>query len=170
MAVLKGVTSKICSKQQATSMRSSYLVFSPGVSLKSKRCNHTVVLTQRGRIFVLFHLRCQISILVVNLSIAIHAIPMCMLTSLSIDKILLRKYVNWSTHFRGLSFIEEMVLCGLNHMNYVLSKFKQWPMPPSACSKLCCKDSDWAGLSAKSSKSSASTIASARYRLLPDFF
>ena len=37
-------------------------------------------------------------------SIAIHALPMHMLTLLSVDEILLLKYMNWSTNFRGLPF------------------------------------------------------------------
>ena len=36
-----------------------------------------------------------------NLSMAVHAIPMGMLTSLSVDEILLPSYVKWSTNFRG---------------------------------------------------------------------
>ena len=34
--------------------------------------------------------------------IAVHAFSMCMLTSLSVDEILLPRYVNWFTNFRGL--------------------------------------------------------------------
>ena len=41
-----------------------------------------------------------------NLSIALDALFMCVLTSLSIDEILLPNYVNWSTNFRGLPFNE----------------------------------------------------------------
>ena len=44
--VLYGTASRICSKQHAASLCSSYLVFSPSILLKSKWCNHTVVLTQ----------------------------------------------------------------------------------------------------------------------------
>ena len=32
-----------------------------------------------------------------NLSIAVHAFPMCIVTLLSVDEILLFRYVNWST-------------------------------------------------------------------------
>ena len=48
-------------------------------------------------------------ILVDNMSIAVLAFPMEKLTSLSVDKILLPRYVKWSKHFRGLSFNVEMV-------------------------------------------------------------
>ena len=37
-----------------------------------------------------------------NLSVAVHGFPMCILTLLSVDKILLPRYVNWSINFRGL--------------------------------------------------------------------
>ena len=39
-----------------------------------------------------------------NHSIAIHTFPSCILTSLSVDEILLLKYVNLSTNFRRLPF------------------------------------------------------------------
>ena len=42
-AALWGAASKICSKQHAVFLGSSCVTFSPGVSLKSKQCNHTVV-------------------------------------------------------------------------------------------------------------------------------
>ena len=40
--------------------------------------------------------------LVDNLSIAVYAFPMHMLTMLSVDDILLPRYVKWSRNFRGL--------------------------------------------------------------------
>ena len=43
-----------------------------------------------------------------NLSIAVHALSLYMLESLSVDKILLLRYVNQSTNFRGLPVDEEM--------------------------------------------------------------
>ena len=42
--------------------------------------------------------------MVVNLSIAAHTLLIRMLTSLSVDEILLPWYVNWFTNFKGLSF------------------------------------------------------------------
>ena len=56
-----------------------------------------------------------------KLSIAFHAFPVCRSTSLSVDEILLPRYVNWSTNFRGLLLKVEMFLC-LKDMN-VLSAF-----------------------------------------------
>ena len=43
-----------------------------------------------------------------NLSIAVHPFPMRILTSLSIDEILLPRYVNWSTNIRCLALKVEM--------------------------------------------------------------
>ena len=42
---------------------------------------------------------------------------MCMVTSLSLDEILLPKYVKWSTSFRGLPFTVETALSLLKHIN-----------------------------------------------------
>ena len=56
-----------------------------------------------------------------NLSIAVHSSSRHMLTSLSVDKILLPRYVNISTNFRGLPFKVEMYS--------VLFTFTQWPIP-----------------------------------------
>ena len=43
-----------------------------------------------------------------NSSIAVHTLPACMLTSLSVDEILLPRDMNGSTNFKGLPFNEEM--------------------------------------------------------------
>ena len=39
-----------------------------------------------------------------NMSEAVNIFLMCVLTSLLVDEILLPKYVNWSTNFKGLPF------------------------------------------------------------------
>ena len=39
--------------------------------------------------------------MVINLSIAVHNLPMCMLTLFFVDEILLLRYVNWSTNFNS---------------------------------------------------------------------
>ena len=44
-----------------------------------------------------------------NLLIAVYAFPMCMLTLLSADEIMLPKYVKWSTNFRGLPLKVEIL-------------------------------------------------------------
>ena len=50
-----------------------------------------------------------------SLSIVFHAFSWCMLTSLSVDEILLLRYVNLSTNFLGLPLKVEMTSC-LKHM------------------------------------------------------
>ena len=57
-------------------------------------CIHTVVLTQA-------QLR-RNPVLSYQISIAVHAFARFMLTSLSVDKMLLLRYVNLSTNLRGL--------------------------------------------------------------------
>ena len=89
---------------QAASWSSFHLAF----LLNSKWCNHTIVPTwlQLGRIPILFHQRDQISIRLLNQSIAVHILLMNISTLLSVDEILLPRYMNWSTNFRDLLFNE----------------------------------------------------------------
>ena len=72
-----------------------------------------------------------------NLLIAIHVFPMHILTSLSVDEILLQRYVNNSINFRDLPFNMEIALSFLKHMNSVLSEFTLRSMPLATCSRLC---------------------------------
>ena len=53
-----------------------------------------------------------------NLLIADYALLTYMLSLLSVDEILLPRYMNWSTNFRGLSFNCENVL--LEYQSYLL--------------------------------------------------
>ena len=46
-----------------------------------------------------------------------------MLTSLSVDEILLQKYVNLSTNFKGLTLEVEVAPFHLKHINTVLFMF-----------------------------------------------
>ena len=55
--------------------------------------------------------------MVINISIAVHALLMCMLTSLSVDEILLPRYMNWSTNFKGLPFDVKTAPSWLRHIN-----------------------------------------------------
>ena len=86
------------------------LLFSPGVLLKSKWCNHTVVLTWLllKRISILFYQKD-------NLSIAVHALPMHMLIWFWVDEILLPRYMKWFTNFSDLPFNDEIVASWLKH-------------------------------------------------------
>ena len=51
-----------------------------------------------------------------NLSIIFHAFNRCMLISISVDEILLPRYVNLSTTFRGLPLRVEMAPPHLKHV------------------------------------------------------
>ena len=78
--------------------------FTKGISTKGNANSlvHTIELTQQqlGRILIssersAFHV-------VINQSIAVHALLMQRLTSFSVDEILLPRYMNWSPNFRVL--------------------------------------------------------------------
>ena len=90
-------------------------------------CNHTVVLTQLPlrRFPVLFYHIDQIFNMVINLSIAVPALPIHMLISFSVDEILLLRYMNGSTSFSGWLINEEIASSSLKHMNSVLSEKKR---------------------------------------------
>ena len=65
---------------------------------------------------------------VVNISIAIHALPMRIMTLLSVDEILLPKYMNWSSNFKRLPFHEEMAAFISKQLNFVWFEFTEWPI------------------------------------------
>ena len=98
----EGVPCKICSKQYMAFLWSFLLAFSPSVLLVSMKCIHTIVLTQPslGRNVLLD--RSDIY-MIDNLLLAVHTFVECILTSLSIDEILLQRYVNLSTNFNHQS-------------------------------------------------------------------
>ena len=79
-----------------------------------------------------------------SLSIAVNAFSRRMLTSLSVDEILLLRYVNLFTNFRGLLLKVAIALFPFKHTNSVLFSFTWMPMPSVACSRLCSRDSFWA--------------------------
>ena len=124
-AVLWGVASWICSKQHIAFLCSPYLAFSPYVLLMSRWCIHTVVLTQPqlGRNPVLFFAERSDFHMIDNLSIAVHPLAMHMLPLFSVDEILLPRYVNLSTNFKGLPLKVKMVLSCVKYMNFVLFAF-----------------------------------------------
>ena len=95
IGVLWGVASRICSKQHAAFLWSSHLVFSLCISFVSMLCICTVVLTlpQLGKYSILSYERDQISIWVKTFARR-------MLTSLSVDEMLLLRYVNLSINSR----------------------------------------------------------------------
>ena len=96
-----------------------------------------------------------------------------MLTSLSVDEILLPRYINWFTNFRGFLFNMEMTPFCFKHgysfliCNHVVANAS------AAFYRLCSWDSALVGVFARSAWSSAlstSVIVSAGCRLLLDFF
>ena len=92
---------------------------------------------------------------VINLLIAVRALSMHLLMLLSVDEILLPRYVNWCTNFRGLPFQEEIALSWLKHMNSVLSEFTWRPMSLAGCSSVCSRDLAGTGVFARSTWLSA---------------
>ena len=66
--------------------------------------------------------------LVDNQPIVVHPSSMRMLTSLSLDEIILPKYVKILTNFRALSFEDYIVTSRLIHMNLLLSNFTKRSM------------------------------------------
>ena len=105
-----------------------------------------------------------------NLSIGLHAFARHMLTPLSVNEMLLPRYMNWSTNSRGLPLRVEMVPFYLKHMYSVLFAFTSRLMPPTACSRLLRRDSVWAGVFPRNTRSSVSLIISAGYHLPLIFF
>ena len=54
---------------------------------------------------------------------AVHTFSLHILTSLSVDEILLPRYVNCSTNFRGLPLKMKIAPSCLNHLNLILFVF-----------------------------------------------
>ena len=121
--VLLSVVSWICSVQHIASLSIFHQLSSLSISFKSKWCSPTVVL-------IWLHLSVLSDFhMVNNQSIAVHAFPMHILTSLSVDEILVPRYINWSTYFRGLPFNMvwvPMVLCT------GLQSWRKWVQTPVA--------------------------------------
>ena len=63
-----------------------------------------------------------------NLSIMVHILLKCVMTSHGVDAILLQRYMNWFTYFRGLPFNEVMEPYRLIYMNSIFSEFTYRPM------------------------------------------
>ena len=73
--------------------------------------------------------------------IAVHTFTEHILMSLSVDKMLLPKYVKLSTNFRGLPFKVEIASSQLIHMYSILFAFTWRPMSPVTQSRLCRRNS-----------------------------
>ena len=81
-----------------------------------------------------------------SLLIAVHVFARHILISLSVDEMLLPRYVNLTTDFREPPFREEMAPSGLKLMYSVWSTFTWRTMPTATCSRLCSRDSAWVGV------------------------
>ena len=89
-----------------------------------------------------------------NLSMAVNTFISRMLTSLSVDEILLLRYENWSINSRGLPLEVEMAPHCLKHMNSLLFVFQKRPMPPVTCSRLFSRHSAGADVFTQRTRSS----------------
>ena len=85
-------------------------IFLKGINLKVWKNSH-LISSERSNLHVIN-----------NLSITVYAFPLHILTLLSLDEILLPRYVKWCTNFKGLPFNGEMAPSCLQHMNSVLSE------------------------------------------------
>ena len=94
-----------------------------------------------------------------NLSIVVHAFTRCILVLLSVNEILLPRYVNSSANSKGLPLEVEMgpffffFFLPPKHMNFVLFVFKWRPIPHAASLRLCSKDSALAGVFVRNARS-----------------
>ena len=101
-AVLWGAAFRICSKHYAAFLYTSHLAFFPGwvrVQVVQPGSSSDMATVWKHSCLILsnFHM-------VDRLLIAVHAFPMCILTFLSVDKILLPKY-SWINCLKMLKFV-----------------------------------------------------------------
>ena len=103
-----------------------------------------------------------------NISIAVHAFSVQKLTLLLVYEILLLRYVNCSTNFRGLPLKVEMAPC-LRYIKSVLFAFMLRPMPPAAWYKLCSWDLAWVGVFVRTTRSYTNLYCHSFYGILSAF-
>ena len=107
--VLWVAASRICWNQYAASLCSPQHFFSKHF-IKVHMVlpyNHTVMAIAEKNSHLILSKRLAFC-MVHNLSIAVHVFPICVLTLLLVDEILLPRYENYFINFRGLSFNAEM--------------------------------------------------------------
>ena len=97
-----------------------------------------------------------------NLSVTVHSFPMRMLILLSVDEILLLRYVNWLTNFRGLPLKMEMDPSCLMRLN---TDFSVFLVAKASCSRQCSRNLDRVGILVRSTRSYR-YFASAEYHVL----
>ena len=142
------------------------------VLLASLWCIHIVVLTQLQfrRNLILFYPIHQISIW--SITSQWYSMPLLCIWWHRLQEIKWCR-CGMRTNFRSLLLRVEMALFSLKHVNSVVFAFISKPVLPAACSRLCIKDSTWAGLFARSTGSfvqSSVVIVSVRYCLILVFF
>ena len=150
-AVLYGAASRICSKRSI--LCSLYLAFSSSVLLDSWSCNHILVLIrlQLRRIPALFYRRDQISVLSITYqkqSTPFHAWG----DLLSVDEMLLLRYLNGSTNFRCFPFNVKITPSCLKHMNSGVFLFTLRAMSLASCYILCSRNLTWVHVFAVSAR------------------
>ena len=65
---------------------------------------------------------------------------MRILTSLSVDEILLKGCITWSNNFKNLTFNVDWTTFCFKYMNTVSAKFTLRLIPLAVSSRLCCGD------------------------------
>ena len=94
---------RISSKQHVAFLYSDHIAFSSSILFASNWCINTVVPHSHSLEEIPFFIMKKINFHITdNLLIVVHAFPICKLTSLSVDEILLLIYVNCSINFRSL--------------------------------------------------------------------
>ena len=143
-AVLWSVTSRTCSIQIAAFSCNSVHVVDPYSSIDTTAAWKKLrfILSVRSD----FHMTD-------SLSIAVHSFASCVLMSFLFDKILLPREVNLSTSFKGPPLSVSMSSLWLKHVYSLFSALTWRPMPAAARSRLCSRDSAWAGVFARSTMS-----------------
>ena len=139
--------SRLFSKQCITFLCSFHLVF-----FSTHFVSIHVALTLLEKIPFIGSIRFH---MINNLSIAVHTFSRHTFTTFSVDKILLLKYLNLSTNFRGLPVRWVKAPSYLKHINAILFVIVWRLMLPADCSRLCSRDLTCSGVFTRSTRSSA---------------
>ena len=129
----------IFSKQHVVFFCRSNIAFSPCISFAPIWCIHINTTTAWKKYHFILLQRLAFH-MIDNLSTAVHTFARCILTSLSVDEIMLPRYVNSTTNFKGSSHQKEKTASCFKHTNSPLFVFMLRPFPPASCSKLCRRD------------------------------
>ena len=128
-------SSRICLKEQVAFYM--HFVSFQGVHLYSSICTATA---WEKTLFILSDW--SNFLMINNMSMAVHAFSRRMMSSLSVDKILLSRYMNKSNNFRGLPLKIEIALFFFKN-HELLFAFPYKSISPATCSGLWSRDSAW---------------------------